>query len=138
TTLLTRNIFLPYTQLGVAEILADQPTKVMVVNRPGYNNTGASGVLFFKTETESQYTEVSMSQAGDSLWANIPAIGSVEEVTFYTVISDTIRNNSYRSSESSIIPLASGILSSIRLTPTINGQTLRAGDTYNLELFVRD
>tara|TARA_R110000868_G_scaffold235273_6_gene489082 strand:- start:25133 stop:32332 length:7200 start_codon:yes stop_codon:yes gene_type:complete len=138
TTVLTRAVYLPYTQLEVEEILADQETQVDVVNQVGYDNSSASGILFYKRESESIFTQTPMSRIGDTLRANIPAFGSVEEITFYTSIDDENRNNNYLSLESDIIPLASGILSDIRVTPTISGQKLRAGDSYKLDLFVRD
>ena len=138
TTSLQRNVYLPYKQLEVNEILADERTKVRVVNAAGYDNSGASGSLFYKKASESQYSEASFTVNGDTLEAFLPVFGSVEEVSFYASISDTNRSNVYVSSESSIVPLASGILSNIRVTPTIDGQSLRVGDSYNIELFVRD
>lgn len=138
TTILSRNVYLPYRQLEVTEILADEQTKVSVVNAPEYDNSGASGSLYYKRASESQYSETSFIQNGDSLEAYLPVFGSVEEVSYYASISDTNRNNVYVSPENSIVPLASGILSSIRVTPSLDGQSLRVGDSYNLELFVRD
>ncbi len=138
TAALERNVYLPYKQLEVQEILADEQTKVSVVNASGYDNSGASGSLFYKKASESQYSETTFVTNGDTLVAFLPEFGSVEEVSFYATISDTNRNNVYVSSESSIVPLASGILSNIRVTPTIDGQSLRVGDSYNIELFVRD
>ena len=138
TTILNRSVFLPYNQLQIEQILADEDTKVDVVNRDGYSNLFTTGSLFYKRKSESQFNRVSMAKVGDTLRAYIPAIGTVEEVTFYTSIQDINRSNTYLSEESSIIPLASGILTNIRVTPTINGQSLRAGETYQLDLFVRD
>lgn len=138
TTVLSREVFLPYTQLDVKEILADQETEVRVVNPSGYNNAGTSGILYYKQASQSQFSQVTMVKVGDTLQAAMPAFGSVEEVEFYTSITDTIRNNTYVSSQSSIVPLASGILSNIRVTPTLSGQKLRAGDTYKLDILVRD
>ena len=138
TTILERDVYLPYQQLSVTEILADQKTEVQVVNTAGYDNSKASGVLYYKQASVAQYTAVNMTKVGDSLRAELPVFGSVEEVTFYTAITDSSRNNTYLSSETTIAPLASGILSNIRITPTLTGQTIRAGDSYNLELFVRD
>ena len=138
TTVLNREVYLPYTQLDVEEILADQETEVSVVNQNGYNNAGTSGILYYKQASQSQFSQVEMTKVGDTLRAKMPAFGSVEEVAFYTSVRDTIRNNTYLSDQSAIVPLASGILSNIRVTPTLNGQKLRAGDTYKLDLFVRD
>lgn len=138
TTILERAVYLPYQQLSVTEILADQKTKVQVVNTAGYNNAKATGVLYYKQASVAQFTAVKMVKSGDSLSAKLPVFGSVEEVIFYTAITDSSRNNTYLSSQTTIVPLASGILSSIRITPTLTGQTIRAGDSYSLELFVRD
>lgn len=138
TTVLTRDIFLPYTQLEISQILADTDTRIDVINRATYDNQNATGSLFYKRKSENQFNRVAMAKVGDTLRANIPAIGSVEEITFYTSIEDLNRSNTYLSEESSIVPLASGILTNIRVTPTISGQNLRAGETYKLQLFVRD
>ena len=138
TSQLTRDVYLPYVQSSVDEILANQKTEVKVQNPVGYDNSGASGVLYYKQESASSFTSVDMTLAGDSLVAEMPVFGSVEEVTFYTAITDTIRNNVYLSNQTSIVPLASGILSNIRVTPTVSGQRLRAGDSYSLDLFIRD
>ncbi len=138
TTTLNRSVFLPYTQLEVEQILADEDTKVDVVNREGYSNLFTTGFLFYKRDSEGQFNRVNMTKVGDTLRAYIPSIGTIEEVTFYTSIQDLNRSNTYLSEETSIVPLASGILTNIRVTPTINGQKLRAGETYKLDLFVRD
>tara|TARA_R110002050_G_scaffold78483_5_gene167670 strand:- start:9604 stop:16758 length:7155 start_codon:yes stop_codon:yes gene_type:complete len=138
TTILERDVYLPYQQLSVTQILADQKTKVKVVNTAGYNNSRATGVLYYKQASTAQFLAVNMVKNGDSLSASLPVFGSVEEVSFYTAVTDSSRNNTYLSSQTTIAPLASGILSSIRITPTLVGQTIRAGDKYNLELFVRD
>jgi len=138
TSQLVRPIFLPYTQKGVSQILADRPTTVTVINVPEYNNSRSSGTLFYKTESQSAYSRVPLIRTTDSLYAQIPAIESEQSVSFYTVVNDTSRNNIYRSSETSIIPLASGILKTIRINPTLDQQTLRLGDSYSLRLVTRD
>ena len=94
--------------------------------------------LFYKTSTQTQYTSVEMVQSEDTLSAVIPALNSIEEITFYSSITDSISDNIFISNEKSIVPLASGILTNVRISPTINGLTLRAGETYSLELLVRD
>lgn len=138
TSDLSLDVLLPYSQGRVTEILADRETEVFVFNESGYDNSRVEGTLFYKRASESEFNKIKMTQKEDSLLASIPAIGSVEQVTFFTSIVDSTLDNTFLSSEISIIPLASGILSNIRISPTIDGQTLRTGDTYNLELFVRD
>jgi len=138
TSQLVRSINLPYTQKSTSQILADRPTIISVINVPEYDNSRSSGNLFYKTESQSAYSRVSLIRTRDSLYAQIPAIESEESVSFYTVVNDTSRNNIYRSSETSIIPLASGILKTIRINPSLDQQTLRLGDSYSLRLVTRD
>jgi flagellar hook assembly protein FlgD len=138
TTLLEREVILPYRQINVPNILADANTNIFVVNRSGYNNSRTTGALFYKTASQTQFTQVAMIAVGDTIRATIPAQFSTEEITFYTSITDSSRNNTYLSRQRSIVPLASGILTNIRVTPAISGQTLRVGEIYKLELFVRD
>ena len=138
TTVIDTTLALPFRQLNINEIFADQPTTISVVNPSGYDNSGSSGTLFYKTSTQTQYTSVEMVQSEDTLSAVIPALNSIEEITFYSSITDSISDNIFISNEKSIVPLASGILTNVRISPTINGLTLRAGETYSLELLVRD
>lgn len=138
TTLLRYNVVLPYRQLPVTKILADAKTEVAVVHKPEYNASKSSGILYYKKASQNQFLQVSMTKTGDTLQAEIPALYFTEDITFYTSITDSAQNNTYLSSQKTITPLASGILTNIRVTPTLSGQTLRVGETYNLELFVRD
>lgn len=138
TTILSSQITIPYRQVTVKEILADERTPISVVNPSGYNNDGAFGSLFYKTASQNQFASVEMTKNGDSLTAVIPALNSTEEVAFYTTIKDTLANNTFVSRQTSLVPLASGILTNVRVSPTVNGQLLRVGEIYNLELFVRD
>lgn len=138
TTIVSEEIVIPYRQLSVNKILADEPTKVTVVNASGYDNSSATGILYYKKASQNQFRAVAMTTSGDSLSAEIPATNSTELVTFYTSVDDSIANNVFVSRERSVKPLASGILTNIRVTPTINNQTLRVGEIYELQLFVRD
>ncbi|MCG8373577.1 MAG: carboxypeptidase regulatory-like domain-containing protein [Balneolales bacterium] len=138
TTILDTDILLPYVQVEVSEILANAETKVAVVNRPGFDNTGATGTLFYKKNSDAVFSELGMSQIGDTLQAFIPALNSTEEISFYTIIDDSLLNNRFISSQATIIPLASGILSNILITPNVNRQNLRVGDSFNLTLTARD
>lgn len=138
TSTVNREVILPYQMLSGSEILADQATNVMVVNKSGYDNSRASGSLFYKKESDPSFTKAPMTITGDTLHATIPALLSTEQITYYTVVTDTTRNNSYTSTQRTKVPLASGILTSIRVTPSISGQRLRVGETYTLQLVVRD
>ncbi|MBO6535499.1 MAG: carboxypeptidase regulatory-like domain-containing protein [Balneolaceae bacterium] len=138
TTIIENEVVLPFRQLVVNRILADEETPVRVINPSGYDNSGVSGNLFYKRASQTQFQKVAMVQSGDTLSAFIPAINSTEQVTFYTSIDDTNASNTFVSNQRTITPLASGILTNVRLTPSVNGQTLRVGETYNLQLLVRD
>ncbi len=138
TSIIENEIALPYRQLSVPKILADARTKVSVVSPSGYSNQGATGTLYYKKESANSFSNITMSKSADSLIAFIPALNSVERIAFYTIVKDTIADNTFISRERAIKPLASGILTNVRVTPTLNGQILRVGEQYNLELFVRD
>lgn len=138
TSTINREVILPYQMLSVPEILADQATDVKVVNKNGYNNSRTSGSLFYKKESDPSFTRTPLVRNGDTLHAAIPALLTTEQITYYTVVTDTSRNNSYTSTQRTKEPLASGILTSIRVTPSISGQRLRVGETYTLQLVVRD
>ncbi len=138
TTVIENELVLPFRQLTVNKILADQETLVRVINPVGYDNSAVSGELFYKKASQTQFQKVTMVQTGDTLSASIPATNSTEQITFYSSITDANAANTFVSNQRTITPLASGILTNVRLTPSINGQTLRAGETYNLQMLVRD
>jgi len=138
TTILNEEIKLPYLQLPVREILADQQTKVQIVSNTSFDNSAAIGQLFYKTNSQVNFSTVSFNETNDTLLANIPALNSTEAITFFSVIEDTSLDRSFISKQETITPLASGILTNVRINPTLSGQKLRVGDRYQLELFVRD
>jgi hypothetical protein len=138
TTVVQNEVVVPFRQLAVTKILADEETAVNVINPVGYDNSAVSGELFYKKASQTQFQKVTMTQSGDTLTASIPAINSTEQVTFYSSISDSNAANTFVSNQRTITPLASGILTNVRLTPSVNGQTLRVGESYNLEMLVRD
>lgn len=138
TTVLDTTVVIPYQQLSISEILADESTNISVVSAAGYDNSRTSGKLFYKLDSQTQFTTLIMDKSGDTLRAVIPSLNTTEPVTFYTTIVDTIAGNTFTSSQRTITPLGSGILTNVRIEPNLSGQTLRAGETYNLELLVRD
>ncbi|MBO6794588.1 MAG: carboxypeptidase regulatory-like domain-containing protein [Balneolaceae bacterium] len=138
TTVIENEVAIPFRQLTVPNILADAQTSVKVVNTTGYDNSGVSGELYYKKASQTSFQLVTMTLTGDTLTAAIPAVNSTEQVSFYTSITDTVAGNVFVSNQRTITPLASGILTNVRLTPSVNGQTLRVGETYNLQMLVRD
>ena len=51
---------------------------------------------------------------------------------------DIEKEITYQSNQETITPLASGILSTVRITPGLKGKKIRLGDTYDLRVDLRD
>ena len=51
---------------------------------------------------------------------------------------DIEKEITYQSNQKTITPLASGILSTVRITPGLKGKKIRLGDTYDLRVELRD
>lgn len=134
TSTLSATVNMPFRFIPVSEVLANAETEISVYYNCNQNNL--TGILFYKTASQSLFTEVEMTKGDTSLIANIPALNVLEEITYYThVESDGIK---YSSTEYKIIPKAAGILKSLSLTPELNNTVLRIGDQYSITLLIKD
>lgn len=154
TTVLDSTFSLPYVQLPVGDILADQSTVVSVVSPAGLelDNTTVSAQLYYRVGSTGSFQSLSMqaidggifhgvfgqSAGVDTLRATIPVLGGVEPITLYTSVRDIEKEITYQSNQETITPLASGILSTVRITPGLKGKKIRLGDTYDLRVDLRD
>ena len=138
TTVLDSTFSLPYVQLPVGDILADQSTAVSVVSPAGLelDNTTVSAQLYYRVGSTGSFQSLSMqaidggifhgvfgqSAGVDTLRATIPVLGGVEPITLYTSVRDIEKEITYQSNQKTITPLASGILSTVRITPGLKGK----------------
>lgn len=146
TTVLDSTFSLPYVQLPVGDILADQSTAVSVVSPAGLelDNATVSAQLYYRVGSTGSFKSLTMlaidggSAGVDTLRATIPVQGTVEPITLYTTVQNIETEISYQSNQETITPLASGILSTVRITPGLKGKKIRLGDTYDLKVELRD
>lgn len=146
TTVLDSTFSLPYVQLPVGDILADQSTAVSVVSPAGLelDNATVSAQLYYRVGSTGSFQSLTMqiidggSAGVDTLRATIPVQGTVEPITLYTSVQNIETEISYQSNQETITPLASGILSTVRITPGLKGKKIRLGDTYDLKVELRD
>lgn len=145
TTVLDSTFNLPYVQLPVGDILADQSTEVSVVSPAGLalDNATVSARLYYRVGSTGSFQSLTMQKVDgesgmDTLRATIPIQGTVEPITLYTSVEDITTKITYQSNQETITPLASGILSTVRITPGLKGKKIRLGDTYDLRVDLRD
>jgi len=142
TTVVDSTFYLPYVQLPVTEILADQLTPVSVLSASSLSLDETTAILYYKRDSETRFTPLTMNLLGetdvDTLQATLPIFGSVEPITLYTSVTDPSTGLVYVSDQQTIVPLASGILSNLRITPGLKGKKLRLGDVYDLKAELRD
>ena len=146
TTVLDSTFSLPYVQLPVGDILADQSTAVSVVSPAGLelDNATVSAQLHYRVGSTGSFQSLTMqaidggSAGVDTLRTTIPVQGTVEPITLYTSVQNIETEISYQSNQETITPLASGILSTVRITPGLKGKKIRLGDTYDLNVELRD
>ena len=145
TTVLDSTFSLPYVQLPVGDILADQSTAVSVVSPAGLalDNATVSAQLYYRVGSTGSFQSLMMQKVDgesgmDTLRATIPVQGTIEPITLYTSVEDITTQITYQSNQETITPLASGILSTVRITPGLKGKKIRLGDTYDLRVDLRD
>ncbi|MFA6026926.1 MAG: hypothetical protein WC727_10865, partial [Ignavibacteriaceae bacterium] len=136
TLKITKDLTLPFRHVPLASIMSDKESLVKV----NYTSTNANvvGKLYYKLKSADVYKTVALTKTDSTYQENIPALFTLEDIIYYVELSDTIIKTTYSSNNISITPLASGILSSIALTPDINNSILRKDDSFQLSLVVRD
>jgi hypothetical protein len=127
---------LPYRHEALTEIRADRPASVQVLFPAAYDASSAQARLFYRLASQSTFIQVPMTRTEGVFSAEIPALFSEDDIVYYASVSDA--GVTYRTADITRKPLASGILSTIRFTPQVNQQILRAGDTYTLRLDIAD
>lgn len=131
-------IALPYKFEPVDSLSAVEPKEVSIDIQPGYDSSGMEATLYYRQSSTSGFSEVSMTREQNRLTGEIPALLSLESVIYYVEVQDDSTPVSFRSQEYELEPLAINLLSNIVLQPNIVGQRLRAGDSYEINVVVRD
>lgn len=136
TTKIDTMFMMPYMFEPADTILADQPTDINVTYNGNFGNSVA--FLHYRKATASSFNMIPMIRSGNRFTGVIPALFSLEEIMYYVEVTNLNNSMKYNSDEYSVKPLASGILSSLLLTPSLNGTVLRSGDEYEIHLTIRD
>lgn len=127
---------MPYQFTAVDSLFADKATSVDVSYKG--DQSGVDANLYYRKNSSSLFITVPMSATGSKFTGLIPALLTLEDIVYYVEVVDNNTGISYKSVEYTVTPLASGILSNIIVKPALSGLTLRAGDTYQVSLVIRD
>ena len=135
-SVVTRDFKLKYSYTPVTEVAADQALAV-TINVNG-SSANLEGKIFYKDESASGFTPVTMTAGTSKLTGSVPAQFRLAEITYYLTVKDLSTNVVYTSQEYKVTPTAAGILSTIKLDPSLDDVVLRKGDSYDLKLIIRD
>jgi len=135
TTKINRTINLPYWHSAVTSISASKPGFIKAYFNVKPSN--ATGVLYYKQKSSLSYSQSAMTL--DSCFTGIiPPLYSLQDISYYILITDNTNNIKYKSDTYTVTPTAEGILSSISINPDLGNTILRKGDVINLSLTIRD
>jgi len=129
---------LPYRHIPPDSVRADQETEFDITFEPETSVSAATATLFYKQASAQTYESVEMEKSDASFTGVLPAQFSVSDLEYFVQVEDEAAGITYTSPERTIEPLAAGILSSARLSPALNDSRLRVGDTYDVEILLRD
>ena len=136
TAKINRTVYLPYRHNSLTSLSSVKPNYVNAYfNTTPSNN---SGVLFYKQKSFLTYLQVPMTLSDTCFTGIIPPLYSLEDVSYYILITDNSSNVKYKSDTYTVTPTAEGILSSITVKPDLGNAVLRKGDVINLSLTIRD
>ncbi len=136
TTKVDTTFLMSYQFEELDSVFANEATIVKITSLTSTANTEAT--LYYKKQSANEFTEVPMTVSSNKFTGLIPPLYSLEKITYYVQLSNNSTGVEYSSDEYTIEPLASGILSSLNVSPSVNGLTLRSGDSYNISLVIRD
>lgn len=129
---------LPFIFDPPAEVFAASDSPVSIAVSSGYDLSGVEATLVYQFSDENVATEIPMRVEGASIRATIPGLFNLNEVSYFTRVSDTNTGVRYRSRTVTTNPSAAGVLTQSRVTPTLGGIPLRVGDTYEAQILLRD
>lgn len=134
------NIELPFTFTPPDEITAGRETNFRVEFTENYQPEGLNGTLFYRLESQSTFRQLPFETelVNNGIEVELPPLLSLEDVTFYTEVNDSKTARTFRSPEFVKTPLATDLLTSIRLEPDISASLIRTSDTYRIRLDIRD
>ncbi len=136
TSKINRIINLPYRHSALTEISAAKPNYIRAYFNQKPSNT--TGILFYKQKSSLSYLRTDMTIEDSSFTGIIPPLYSLEDVSYYILITDISGNIKYKSDTYTVTPNSEGILSSIIVKPDLTNAVLRKGDVINLSLTIRD
>ncbi|MEM1094579.1 MAG: carboxypeptidase-like regulatory domain-containing protein [Bacteroidota bacterium] len=135
----TTTLALPYTFAPPTEVRASDASPLAITATEGYPLTGATATLHYRTASSGTFTVLPLEQVGASFTGAIPSLFVLEDLVYFTEVEDPGSGLTYRSVERTVTPSAAGILTTARVTPDLSsGGVLRVGDTYTLQLVLRD
>ena len=138
TTFTQRNIELPYSFSAPDSLLASEDTILNVRVTDGYNLENVTGVLFYKRESQSVFTTSPLTPQNEVLTGAIEAQFTLENIIAYVEIYDLQQPAAFISPEITLTPLATNLITSITVDPSLEGSRIRAGDSYTFSVTVRD
>lgn len=136
TTKLSKDVALPFTHIPLTTILSDRESLIKVKFKK--TNTNILGKLYYKLASADVFTTLNLTKTDSSYEKKIPALYTLEDIQYYVELIDTVVKATYSSEKISIKPSASGILSSVAISPSLDNSVLRKGDSFKLGLVVRD
>ncbi|MFA6977685.1 MAG: carboxypeptidase regulatory-like domain-containing protein [Ignavibacteriaceae bacterium] len=136
TMKISKDVALPFTHIPLTSILSDKESLIRVKYKK--TNTNVLGKLYYKLASTDVFTTLTLTKTDSSYEKKIPALYTLEEIQYYVELTDTAQKMTYSSQRISIKPSASGILSSVALSPSLDNSVLRKGDSFKLGLVIRD
>lgn len=136
TLKISKDVALPFTHIPLTSIHSDKESLIKVKYKK--TNTNVVGKLYYKLGSADVFTMSALTKTDSSYEKKIPALYTLEEIQYYVELTDTTQKTTYSSERISIKPSASGILSSVALSPSLDNSVLRKGDSFKLGLVIRD
>lgn len=129
-------VSLPFFHASPETVSSAEPVTIAVEVTPGTELTDVSAVVTY--ESAGAVLEVPMAQVSGNLVAQLPPLRSTDPVPYSIQVEAAASGLTYRQSGLTLIPQAPGALASARIEPALNGARVRSGDTYALQLVLRD
>lgn len=136
TAKITKDLVLPFKHTPLTSISSDKESAIKVYFTK--TNANTLGKLYYKLSSAKVYESYALTKTDSAYEQKIPALYTLEDISYYVELTDTVQKVTYTSETVSIKPAASGILSSLALTPDINNSTLRMEDSFPVGLLIRD
>lgn len=130
------SLALPYKHIKIDSIDAGSAAEVAVDFATA--SPRASANLFYKKESDLLYSKAAMTQSASSFAATLPALNSLEKISYYAQVFDTTLNTTFSTAIFTLQPTAADILSAFNINPDLKETVFRLGDDYSFNLTIRD